>query len=71
MPAPTVKAEAIFCKLDGFQPCKQRLEEGQYILGIYGDNQYMGKTNYNFVVVPSENKAAEVSMYSTIFGSNE
>jgi hypothetical protein len=59
-PTPTVKEEAVFAKLDGFAPSKRRLEEGNYIIGVYGDNQYIGKSNFNFVVLPANNKAKEV-----------
>lgn len=55
-----VKNTAVFAKLDGFQSSKKRLDEGTYLIGIYGDNAYMGKSSYNLVVLPANNNAKEV-----------
>lgn len=49
----------LFNRLDTLSNSKKKIAAGQYLLCVYGDN-FIGKTNFNIVAVPSKNDATEV-----------
>jgi hypothetical protein len=62
----------LFHRLDSFILAKKRITSGQYLLCIYGDN-FIGKTNFQIIAVPSKNDALAVRMLLlvTFFRPNE
>lgn len=54
---------AVFHRLESFLPCKKGVQAGQYLLCVYGDN-FIGKTNFHIVAVPTKNDASEVIVKS-------
>jgi curved DNA-binding protein CbpA len=49
-------------RLDGFQPANKEIKEGRYLLGIYGDNSFIGKTSFSCLLVPASNDSEAVRM---------
>ena len=63
-PVPNVVREqdvpAVFASLGSFAKCNLTASAGQYLLCVYGDN-FIGRTNYSILAVPTSNSCEEVS----------
>jgi hypothetical protein len=49
----------VFNSLDSFTQCNMSLASGQYLVCVYGDN-FIGKTSYSLLAVPTLNDCQEV-----------
>ena len=63
-PIPNVVREQdippVFSALSSFSKCNLSIASGQYLLCVYGDN-FIGRTNFNILAVPTSNSCEEVT----------
>lgn len=70
-PVPSVISEqdipAVFSSLSSFSKCNLATSAGQYLLCVYGDN-FIGRTNFSILAVPTSNACDEVSARREVDG---
>lgn len=69
-PTPSVLSESdlppVFNRLDGFTKCNNTINEGQFLVCVYGDN-FIGKTNFSLLAVPMLADSNEVGRDRLIY----